>query len=226
MLQRDERRFDYTAQLLFGLLEQGTYDLVVFYTPWTDVFNHRLSHAQYRQMLEGRFEGELPAQFAATYEKLDGFLGTLRERLPEANFVVLSDHGVAPIYSVTKAVSGSRVRFLEPADEATLPAHLRQRTDLGHLHARQGMFLAFGPDVKAGRRGPTSMYDVAPTILAYLGVPLARDFRGSTIPELVSAPAAGLVESYAASVANERVDVQRSLTDEAAERLRALGYIE
>jgi arylsulfatase A-like enzyme len=224
--ERDDRRFDYTAMLLMSLLDQGHYDLVAFYSPGTDVFNHRLSHAQYRQMSEGRFEGALPAQFAATYEKLDGFLATLIKRLPEANFLVLSDHGVAPIYSVTKAISGSRVRYLERADEAALPGHLRQRADLSHLHSRHGTFLAFGPDVKPGHRGAVSMYDIAPTILGYLGVPLARDFRGSPIPEVVPAPASSLVDSYVGSVANERVEAPSELSNEAAERLRALGYIE
>jgi hypothetical protein len=226
VFEKDERRFEYTSSLMLRLLEEQQFDLVVFYTPWPDIFNHRLSHSEYQQMLAGRYEGAWPTRFVATYEKLDAFLGTLVKRLPEAHFLVLSDHGVAPVYSVTKAVSGSRVRFLEPTDESALPSHLRLQTDLGHLHSHSGTFLARGPEVRPGRKPSVSMYDIAPTILAYLGVPLARDFRGAPVSELQSGAATTFVDSYRDSVANERVEMQRSLSDEAAERLRALGYIE
>jgi predicted AlkP superfamily phosphohydrolase/phosphomutase len=51
-------------------------------------------------------------------------------------------------------------------------------------HRRNGIFMAKGPDVRAGEAlGPLSIYDVAPTILHLFGLPLPPDMDGRAILE-------------------------------------------
>ncbi len=47
-----------------------------------------------------------------------------------------------------------------------------------HERAPDGFVLAFGQPVAAGRPGRTSVVDITPTILYFLGLPVARDMEG------------------------------------------------
>ena len=47
-----------------------------------------------------------------------------------------------------------------------------------HEGAPDGFILAYGTHVEPGRRMRGSVVDVAPTVLYYLGVPVARDVDG------------------------------------------------
>ena len=47
-----------------------------------------------------------------------------------------------------------------------------------HEHAPDGFLLAYGVHVQGGRRPRGTVVDVAPTVLYYLGVPVARDVDG------------------------------------------------
>jgi hypothetical protein len=47
-----------------------------------------------------------------------------------------------------------------------------------HESAPDGFLLAYGTDVKPGRFQRASVFDVAPTILYFLGFPVARDMDG------------------------------------------------
>lgn len=225
VLERDERAFDYTSGVALALLERERFDLIVFYTPWPDAFNHRLSYDEYRGILGGRFDAGLPQRLLETYARLDRFLGDVRARLPQADLVVVSDHGVRPIYRVRKPLSGAEMRISEEPGDA--PAHLSVVADLEHLHSDRGLFLGLGPTIAAGPHAPISMYDLAPTLLAYLGAPVPRDLRGHVVAGLVPRPVQhAWIESYEPWIGNERVDPDARLVDDAAERLRALGYIE
>ena len=47
-----------------------------------------------------------------------------------------------------------------------------------HENAPDGFLLAYGAQVEPGRHSRGSVVDVAPTLLYYLGVPIARDVEG------------------------------------------------
>jgi len=47
-----------------------------------------------------------------------------------------------------------------------------------HERAPDGFLFAFGSDVKPGRHPRASVVDVAPTILYFFGLPVARDMDG------------------------------------------------
>jgi predicted AlkP superfamily phosphohydrolase/phosphomutase len=48
-------------------------------------------------------------------------------------------------------------------------------------HARHGLFILNGPGVAPGKREGVTLYDVAPTVLAALGVPVPEDMIGKVI---------------------------------------------
>lgn len=61
-------------------------------------------------------------------------------------------------------------------------------------HAQKGIFIASGPDVKnsGARLAGLKIYDIAPTILHWFGLPIARDIDGKVLTEIFrerSAPA-------------------------------------
>lgn len=93
-------------------------------------------------------------------------------------------------------------------------------------HARDGIVVAAGPGVDhATSRIRLSIYDVAPSVLAWAGVPVARDMDGRVVPKLCApgkTPAVTWCDTYddaipGASGSPGSVDLEA--------RLRALGYV-
>lgn len=140
-----------------------------------------------------------------TYEITDALIGLLLARYDDDDLViVVSDHG------------------FEPAPGWLWPGaglHAGPRSEEGVLFAR-------GRGVPAGRRVTgTSVDDVAPTVLAWLGLPLAEDLDGR-VAAFLDAPAPVRVASYETKPV-ERVTAEGSGREESLlEQLEALGYIE
>jgi predicted AlkP superfamily phosphohydrolase/phosphomutase len=61
-----------------------------------------------------------------------------------------------------------------------------------HENAPDGFLLAYGSDVEPGRRIRGSVVDVAPTVLYFFGVPVARDVDGVARTDIFTA---GFTES-------------------------------
>ena len=56
-----------------------------------------------------------------------------------------------------------------------------------HENAPDGFLLAYGAQVEPGRHTRGSVVDVAPTVLYYLGVPVARDVDGVARTDIFTA---------------------------------------
>ncbi len=53
-------------------------------------------------------------------------------------------------------------------------------------HRFEGIFLAYGPDLAAkGNMGDLSIYDIAPTVLSFFGIPPPSDMDGKVIEEIL-----------------------------------------
>ncbi len=129
-------------------------------------------------------------------------------------------------------------RRLDPAGVLLLPSGervplariLRRISDGPGTHELAGVLLAFGSGVAAGRTGWTAdLYDVAPTILVLLGLPLPSDMPGRPIDDLLAAspPAErSVVPSYNA-LAPAPPPVLRSERGSRAalERMRDAGHL-
>ncbi len=138
------------------------------------------------------------------YEFTDALIGKLIEGYgPEDLVIVVSDHG-----------------FEANAQFPNLTG--------GHLsdEALDGVFFARGRGIPAGEPvGEISIFDLTPTILAWLGLPPAKDMPGR-VADFVREVELERVATYDTGTI-ERTSTAPSGADETMlEQLRALGYIE
>jgi len=100
----------------------------------------------------------------ATYTAVDDLLGRLAARLdPGDLLLVVSGFGMEPL--------NPGKRLLE---------QVLGNPDLTGTHERapDGFLVAYGDAVQPGRRPRASILDVAPTVLYFFGLPVARDLDG------------------------------------------------
>ncbi len=153
--------------------------------------------------------GGMPGVVDRYYEFIDGLLARYLERADErTTLVIVSDHGWAY----------GRLRVW------------------GHDHGPDGILLLAGRSVRAGARlEEASIVDVAPTILALMGMPESLEMDGRAIREAFTetgrarAPR-GAIETYGShtppALPSRDASQTGDLTDETLRKLRVLGYIE
>ena len=138
------------------------------------------------------------------YDYADALIGKLAEGYgPNDLVIVVSDHGFE---------AGQALMLLTGVHES-------EKSINGVLFAR-------GPGIPAGdSTGSVSIRDVTPTILAWLGLPVADDMDGRPAAFL-RREASERIASYG-HLAIERVSQAPSgVEDEIIEQLRGLGYVE
>jgi predicted AlkP superfamily phosphohydrolase/phosphomutase len=138
------------------------------------------------------------------YEYTDALIGALAERYADDDLVmVVSDHGFE---------GGHGLAYLTGVHESK--------------GALDGVIFARGSGIAPRQlRGGVGIYDVTPTILAWLGLPVAQDMDGR-VAAFLEASEVPRVPSYDAEPV-ERVGTGPSGADDALiEQLRALGYLE
>ncbi len=133
------------------------------------------------------------------YRYEDELLGRLLETLgPQANVVILSDHGFA-----------------------------WESEGLGHEEsAPDGIFLAMGPAFRPGEElERASLYDVTPTVLHLLGLPVGRDMVGKVLDFALSEPREPrFVDSYD-FLQTSRTGSPSPVQERILRELEALGYV-
>jgi predicted AlkP superfamily phosphohydrolase/phosphomutase len=99
--------------------------------------------------------------------------------------------------------------------------------DRGWYHDRDGVFFMWGNRVRAGVDGGTrSIESITPTILYLMGLPLAQDFDGTVMEDLVREEfrtKKHYLTNYAGLTPNLDEDTEELQSHE--EKLRSLGYI-
>ncbi|MBI4169407.1 MAG: alkaline phosphatase family protein, partial [Acidobacteria bacterium] len=197
-------------------------DLTAVYFEGIDMMGHRFQHCLPPRMAIcpeedfRRFRGAV----TAFYARQDDALGrVLKAAGPETTVMVVSDHGF-------KSGSG------RPVDH--LPFTTQQPVE---WHDEEGVFVLAGPGARRGERlaGRVTLFDIAPTLLYLLGLPVAEEMPGRVVlgaidPEFARAHPARTIPSYqplggrpevAALDATGAAEAEQELLDS----LRALGYI-
>ena len=162
------------------------------------------------------------ADFAAYQDVVHGYwkwqdqqLGRLlAARRPGTTIVIVSDHGFR--------VGGERLKekefSIETADQSHMP---------------DGIVLINGPRARAGARiEGASIYDVAPTVLHLLGIPVAADLSGHVLtaaldPAFEQQHPASTVPTYETGAwdRGDALVVDPAAGERMEEMLRSLGYI-
>ncbi len=154
------------------------------------------------------------------YRYQDELLGRLLERvdLETTAVIVVSDHGFK---------SGERrIRSEQMVDLQTACLD----------HERYGILVAAGPHIRRGvKLEATSVLDVTPTLLHYLGLPVARDMEGRVLeaaftPEIIADLPVRWVETYETGQAGPGQAPAEDGSDDKLEAdmlrgLEALGYL-
>ena len=211
-------------RVAIDLLERAGKDgrrpaLFAVYFQGIDEVNHRFAHCapprtplcsvdDYR-----RFKDTV----AAFYRYQDAIVGEILGHDPEATVLLLSDHGFA---------SGKR----RPDD---VKPFIEGKPGL--WHDLSGVFMARGPALAKGEIPTVALYDIAPTVLFLLGLPVPDDMQGHLL-EAAIAPAflqthpAVHVPSYEGLESPGRDSARGEVLEGAAdeemvEQLRSLGYV-
>ena len=196
-------------------------DLLAVYFELPDATSHLF--ARYAPPKTSAVSEEGFARFSTTVEEAyrhqDELLGRLIRLVGEsAAIFVVSDHGFR--WGERRPREGDRVEVGK--------AHL--------WHEREGILVAAGPGIRSGSRiEKASVLDVAPTLLRYLGAPVARDLDGGVLvdlfePEWLEANPPPEVDSYgegggARRLAEASAEFARGVEEEQTRRLAALGYL-
>ncbi len=199
--------------ILLSLLERQA-DLTLAYYEGTDTVGHLF--ARYLPPRMPGVSAEEVRRFGSAlpefYGYADELLGELLERIDENTAVLLvSDHGF---------FTGSARPTSDPSDfGAGAP----------QWHRLYGVIVAAGAGIGRGTVEGATIYDVAPTVLALLGLPVPQDMGGRVLPEIVGDAGLGerLLASYEILPRRHAAEIERSpeLDRERLRELAALGYL-
>ena len=185
-------------------------DILMVYFHGVDAVQHHFWDKQDKQ--ESKFKNTI----SIYYEYLDEIIGTLLKEVSSPKCVfVTSDHGHGPVKWDKKFYNKIMGREQLPGS---------------HSYGPDGIFIASGEGVKKGvMLKDISVYDIVPTILSILSLPIGEDMDGRPISEIFdnTVPPIEYISSYEGLIPQE-LGISSDLTErqEILERLRNLGYIE
>ena len=212
---------------------------------WSRTLAYSIGHVgQIYVNLKGREpEGivEPGAEYEAVRRRVTEALSDLRHPetgQPLVDKIVPSDHVVHGPYDQRSpdlhvVLDGYRtiVFPLFATDSRIVTRQIRGDSGCHRLH---GIFVAWGPEIKAGKTvEETHIMDLTPTILHLMGLPVPDDIDGRVLTDALTTshpvkrrpagPSAALRTSPASDEAAARLSAEE--TTEVEDRLRALGYL-
>jgi predicted AlkP superfamily phosphohydrolase/phosphomutase len=200
-------------------LDQVQPDLAMVHFQAVDWASHRFLYYSEPELFEGmdwspetrtaleadrvRYQGSVEA----FYRFLDRQLGRLLAHRDESmGVLLLSDHGFA--------------------------AHNDPEIPGGHDHAPPGFLVLDGPGIRPGQIDDASVYDILPTIMAAMGLPVADDLPGAPLvkafcEEAYDPATQPTVASYGTGTPYvPKIARPDDLDAELMKQLRSLGYID
>jgi predicted AlkP superfamily phosphohydrolase/phosphomutase len=197
------------------LYDKNTPDLTMVYFEGTDAVGHVFS-----PFVPPRMACVSEEEFAkysrvvdAYYALVDKLLGQWMRRADEdgATLLVNSDHGFK--WGEDRPCERSSI------DNATA----------AYWHRMNGVFAAYGARVKpSATRGEASVFDLAPTVSALLGLPVDRRQPGATLTSAFSIAGKPAKKDVFSGIDVRRVEaaaLSEKQASEYAQRLRSLGYL-
>jgi predicted AlkP superfamily phosphohydrolase/phosphomutase len=209
---------EFFVRATIELLHRSVPDLTMIYVGSTDVIGHRFfgyrDPSLYKYQLPGAGTPELAHALDRTYELADAWLGQLIAALPaNARLVLLSDHGM-------------HQAFTEYPSETFHSGE--------HQDGPPGMLVVAGAGLAnrpAGGNALTAIgtvEDIAPTVLAMLGIPSGADMEGRTLTGLFARGTEPKIETVPSHDEGfrppSRSEVDPAIEDAYKRRYQALGY--
>jgi hypothetical protein len=211
------------------LFKEKPADLNIVYYSGTDVIGHRFwcyrEPWRYSYKVPKKYTEAFGKSIEKYYQHVDRMAGELVRLFPDNTRIILvSDHGM-------------HADFLDGTDGGKpilLSGH--------HMDGPPGLFAAAGPGIRKGRgvagllneKEPGevgTIYDVAPTVLYLLGLPVGRDMRHGKVlknillPEQLERRAVEYVDTHDKGFRPATLSISSGEGDsEFLEKFRALGY--
>jgi hypothetical protein len=144
------------------------------------------------------------------HTEIDEWVGQLRAMLPDDGImIVLSDHGHCPAFLENLTAKG------------------------GHNNSPDGVLIIAGNGISAGATiNQPNVYDITPTVLFMMGLPVAQDMSGRILEEVfekevLKARDSRWIASYGTWNPSAPLDItiDEGVEEDALEELKALGYI-
>jgi len=216
-------------------------DVVLVYLGLPDVLGHRFWRWTFPEDFEAPPSADEVRLFGdvlrRAYAQVDRFVGQMRDAAgPAATLIVASDHGMGPWRAKAR---------VDLAEQSARPDAGLLRTG-GHSAAREAFFAGAGPGIRrAGNASPLpadvaatpnagSILDMAPTLLALLGIARGADMDGAVATSLLDSaflaahPLAEVATHTPAGWADTRhlAKAEDPQSGQRIEQLRGLGYLE
>jgi predicted AlkP superfamily phosphohydrolase/phosphomutase len=218
------------VQLTIALGEAYDPDVLLFYEHFLDSIQHRF----WRFMEPEHYDVEIPADqverygglIRLTYMYFDHAVGRLIEELGDDwDVVILSDHGMEPIPLISRSHPKVKKQIKSKQIFDIISAH--------HNQAPPGILIAKGAGIRKGEEVTNAgIYDILPTLLYSLGLPIASDMDGQILEEIfeesyLAEHSPTVIPTYETKKPTAGRRLSRSVTDEEIlEKFRALGYIQ
>ncbi|MFT4537741.1 MAG: putative AlkP superfamily phosphohydrolase/phosphomutase [Planctomycetota bacterium] len=225
-------------QIAKDCIRRGPAALTAIYLGGTDVVGHRFWAAHdstgYESVMdeaESEFFGEVVRDY---YRFADSAIGELLQAYGgEVTTFVVADHGMTTLLQLD-----------QKQQEASSWSELPLLTG-DHALGNPGVFIAHGPGIRSNANsgktdgGPSALgisgriIDIAPTLLAFLGIPIGRDMNGSALsevfaPEVLKIRPISFIETHddeAWAASRTRTGAQPGGVEERYDQLRSLGYM-
>ncbi len=230
----NQRTFEEIALELVG---RGQPDLAAIFLIANDAISHTYWHLYDADAFEGvdrKLADRLGSVVPNMYRHNDGYLGRLLEILDDDTVVfVVSDHGFQASGKLpeTARLAGSLgAKFNDDfLDDGGGVVTVGQPG----VHHLEGIFIASGGPVVAADGVEASIYDLVPTTLALMGLPVPEDLPGRVLEEILAPDflerfPVRTVPTYERLVNRRalRQSIDESTPDEErVEMLRSLGYL-
>jgi hypothetical protein len=157
------------------------------------------------------------------YRFIDGVIARYLDEVGEdCAVLIVADHGfeTKPDLKV-RWERGEKIRTVEGGK------------DVPWDHGVDGAYIFRGRGIRAGYRGEeASVVDVTPTMLAYLGLPVARDMDGAPLTglfeeEFLASNPVEYIDTYeTGGPRGDEAPIESPMDEGLKEKLRALGYID
>jgi predicted AlkP superfamily phosphohydrolase/phosphomutase len=225
-------------KMALQLLAKAQPDLTGIFLVANDPVSHCFWHfyepAAYAEGVDPEKAARLGQLVPNFYKHNDAYVGQLLKRVaPETVVLVVSDHGFEASRQLPalKAVPGL---FEGPEAER---AAMNGMVAVGQSgkHQLDGILIAAGGPIRRGAPVKATQYDIAPTILALLGLPVPRDMPGRVLEEILDpafleAHPVRRLASYESLIDRQAVEAAAEAAgsddDEKKDLLRSLGYIQ
>ena len=208
-----------------AMLKRYTPEVFAVYLQGTDVVSHYYWGYQREEGFtvapaDERLYGGVVRNY---YRYVDGVIASyLAEVGDDTTVMIVSDHGFETKRDLKVLWErGEKIRTEEGGK------------DVPWDHGVDGIFIMAGPGIKEDNRLPDmSVVDVTPTLLAYLGLPVAEDMDGAAElamfePSFLEANPVSTVPTYeTGGPRGDETPMESPMDDGIKEKLRALGYIE